>query len=447
MRSTTSRSLAPPPGSTRAIACRTSRSGCISRSRYSKHRKRRDTKRPRPDRGRLTFPPGARMFSGRVMSAFFERVRAALATKGYEVLRELGSGGMGIVVLAHERKLDRLVAAKVIRPEMHTAVAVERFREEGRTLANLSHRHIVPVYDADEADGLPYYTTQFLEGETVADRLIRGPMPRAEVRKMGRDLLDALEFAHVHGVIHRDVKPSNVFWDGKDAVLTDFGIAKRMPPRGKEDANDKRLTAPGVKPGTRRYMSPEQLSGADATPGSDLYAAALVIYEGYTGRHWLDSQHLRWRLWSGVPRLEAWVLWRALAWKPEGRWKDAATFRHTFWQMVPWRYRLRAVGLTAAGLVAGGVLVGALIHRYLEGLPPFHRAGGLQVTVLPFEDVCMSSGRSGDPVARELVRNLQGYVDFSVRGPVGRPLFVTRSTVIVAGSVCARGSSVRAEVN
>lgn len=376
------------------------------------------------------------------MSAFFERVRAALASKGYDVLRELGSGGMGVVVLARQVKLDRLVAVKVIRPEMHTAVAVERFREESRILASLSHRHIVPVYEADEADGLPYYTMQFLEGETVADRLVRGPMARAQVRKLGRDLLDALEAAHVHGVIHRDVKPSNVFWDGKDAVLVDFGIAKRLV-LSSDEAGARERTESGFKPGTRRYMSPEQLSGADATMESDLYAAALVIYEAYTARHWLDSQHLRWRAWAGVPWWEGWVLRRALGWKSEGRWNDAAAFRHRFWEMLHWRYRLRAVGLTAAGLVAGGVLM----SRYLNGLPPFRRAGGLQVMVLPFEDACGPSGSTGERVARELVRNLQGYVDFSARGPAGRPFFVKRSTVIVTGSVCAHGDSVRAEVD
>src|SRR5690242_12921149 len=113
------------------------------------------------------------------MSAFFERVRAALATKGYEVLEELGTGGMGIVVLARQVKLGRLVAVKVIRPELHTAVAVERFLEEGRILAGFSHPHIVPVYEADDAEGLPYYAMQFLAGETVADRPAGGAQARA----------------------------------------------------------------------------------------------------------------------------------------------------------------------------------------------------------------------------------------------------------------------------
>ena len=207
------------------------------------------------------------------MSAFFERVRAALAPKGYAVLRELGSGGMGIVVLARQGRLDRLVAVKVIRPEMHTAIVTERFRREAVTLAGLSHPNIVPVYEADDADGFTYYTMQFLEGETVADRLRKGPMPAEEVRKVGRDLLDALELAHAHGVIHRDVKPANVFLTDGRAVLVDFGIAKRVPQQGDAPDGGEELTTPGVRVGTPGYMSPEQLSGAEATPASDLYAA------------------------------------------------------------------------------------------------------------------------------------------------------------------------------
>src|SRR5437870_5474750 len=228
------------------------------------------------------------------MSAFFERVRAALASKGYEVLRELGSGGMGIVVLAHQMKLDRLVAVKVIRPEVHTVAATERFLVEAKLLANLPHPNIVPIYDADEADGLPYYTMKYLRGEAVAARLQRGPLRPDDVRKLGRDLLEALEFAHTHGVVHSDVKPANVFWDGKRAVLVDFGIATLV--------QEGSSPAPGVRPGTRGYMAPELLAGAEATAASDLYGAGLVIYEAYTARHWLDVQHGGHGVWTGVPR-------------------------------------------------------------------------------------------------------------------------------------------------
>jgi len=375
------------------------------------------------------------------MSAFFERVRAALATKGYEVLRELAFGGMGIVVLARQIKLGRLVAIKVIRPELHTAVAVERFLDEGRILAGFSHPHIVPVYEADEAEGLPYYAMQFLAGETVADRLQRGPIPRPEVRKLGRDLLDALEAAHALGVVHRDVKPSNVFWDGKSAVLVDFGIAKRLPPTGDSGTLKEPLTNPGERPGTRIYMAPEQFTGADATPLSDLYAAGLVIYEAYTARHWFDVEPSGWRAWRRVPLLEGWVVRRALALVASARWRDAATFRHRFWEMLHWRYRLRAVGLTAAGLV-----VGAAVVIYTLTRPPT-RPSGVQVVVRRFEDVCTTTGRTGDRVARALTKNLEGYIDFSVQGPDRTPLFVNRSAVIVDGSICAHRDSLDADVN
>ena len=374
------------------------------------------------------------------MSSFFERVRAALAKKGYQVQRELGSGGMGIVVLAHHTRLDCLVAVKVIRPEMHTAAAVARFRAEAHTLAGFKHAHIVHVYDSDEADGLPYSAMEYLDGETVADRLRTGPLPRQQVLKLGRDLLDALEHAHSLGVVHRDVKPANVFWDGKNAVLVDFGIAKRIPRQGRE--SDESLTEPGLRVGTRAYMSPEQLAGAEPSPATDLYAAALVIYEAYAARHWLEAQHGKASIWRGVPRLLRPVMRRALKWQAEERWPDAATFKRELWHTRIVQYQLRTLGLTLAGLVAGAVVANqAATERW-----PFHRAGGVQLVVTPFADVCTVVGHTGDRVAQRVVSDLQGYVDFSATGPAQPPWLMKQSTALVRGSVCARGDSIRAEV-
>jgi Protein kinase domain len=376
-------------------------------------------------------------------SFFFERVRAALADKGYQVQRELGSGGMGIVVLARHTRLDCLVAVKVIRPEMHTAAASARFAAEAKTLAGLKHAHIVHVYDVDEADGLPYYAMEYLDGDTVADRLRTGPLPRTQVLKLGRDLLDALEHAHAHGVVHRDVKPANVFWDGKQAVLVDFGIAKRVSRPGQ--LADQSLTEPGVRAGTQAYMSPEQLAGGEASPCTDLYAAALVMYEAYTARHWLDAQTGKQRVWRGVPWLVRPVLRRALAWQSGDRWPDATTFKRKCWDTRVRQYQARAIALTAAGLIVGAVMAWRIINE----APPFHRAGGLRLVVAPFEEVCgvPKHAAAADRVARSLVRDLQGNVDFSVSGPVQPPWLVTRSLVSVRGSVCARGDSVRAEVD
>ena len=117
------------------------------------------------------------------MTSWVERVRAALAPRGYDVERELATGGMGTVFLARHQELGRLVAIKIIRPELHTALAAERFRQEGKVLASFSHPNIVPIHDASEADGMPYYEMEYLSGETVATRLLHGPLPLEEARK------------------------------------------------------------------------------------------------------------------------------------------------------------------------------------------------------------------------------------------------------------------------
>src|SRR5256886_14851391 len=230
MKSTTCRLPAPRPASTRAIACRTSPLACTSRSRCSTLRDdRAAVKRPRYARGRLTFGAGAGMFSGPGnVSAFFERLRAALAPD-YELLRELGSGGMGTVYLARDVRLDSSVAVKVLRPELWTVEAETQFVEEARILRRLRHANIVPVHDVDERQGLTFYVMDYLAGDTVQSRLEEsGPLSVDGARKLGRDLLEALEVAHQNGVIHRDVKPANVFFDGERGVLTDFGIARRL---------------------------------------------------------------------------------------------------------------------------------------------------------------------------------------------------------------------------
>src|SRR6267142_659258 len=375
------------------------------------------------------------------MPTFFERVRAALAPKGYQVERELGSGGMGIVVLARQTRLDRHVAVKVIRPELHTALATARFVREAQALASVPHPHIVQVFEADEADGLPYYVMQYLDGTTVEKRLRSTTISPREVLKLGRDLLDALEHAHAHGIVHRDVKPANVFWDGENAVLVDFGVARRL---GTNDKKEEPLTEPGSQAGTRAYMTPEQLAGEDATPASDLYAAALVLYEAYTGRHWLEAQGrgAQTRVWRGVPWLVRGVLRRGLAWKARDRWPEVATFKRRFWATRRRRYQWGAVGLVAVGLIVGTAVTG---RASMEAWP-FQRAAGLRLVVSAFDQECGAPANAGTRVARSLVRDLQGYADFSVSGPTQAPWFRSRSTVVVRGQVCAQGGAVRAEV-
>ena len=344
------------------------------------------------------------------MSSFFERVRAALAPRGYEVVRELASGGMGTVFLARQIALDRLVAIKVIRPEHHTAHAAERFLREAQALALLAHPNIVRVFDFGEAAGIPFYVMEYLEGKTVADHVAAGPLDRKLALKLGRDLLAALEAAHNQAVVHRDVKPNNLFFIGGSAILVDFGIAKRRTEQGDVDTPKRpRLTDPGAVPGTLDYMAPEQLAGGEATPASDLYSAAMVIYEAYTGRHWNDAARSRpLRAWAGAPRRVARVLRRGLEWAPADRWSDATSFRRALWHTRVRTYQWRTFWLTTGGLAAGAMLV------LLFG--PVSRAGPtLDVRVEPFETSGAAPPWLTDTVTRALIVSLGRYPDVVVR--------------------------------
>ncbi|MBI1966522.1 MAG: protein kinase [Gemmatimonadetes bacterium] len=258
------------------------------------------------------------------MPSLLDRLQTALAPH-FTVERELASGGMGTVFLGRDVALDKPVAIKILRPELATARATERFLREARILAGLRHPHIVPVHRADQADGIFYYIMDYLVGETLADRLARGRVPADEVVRLARDLLSALEVAHRRGVVHRDIKPSNIIFDDHSAVLTDFGIAKTLTDPGTA------LTVPGQPVGTLEYMPPEQAAGGEVTPRTDLYAVAMVLYEAVTGRPWSILDRPETADWSGVPRRLALALRRALAWSPEDRWPDAAAFMRALW--------------------------------------------------------------------------------------------------------------------
>ena len=333
------------------------------------------------------------MFCGRFMSAFFERVRAALASKGYEALRELGSGGMGIVVLARDVRLDGFVAVKVLRPGLWTVEAEKQFVEEARTLRRLRHANIVPVHDVDESQGLTFYVMDFLAGDTLQSLLEKsGPLSVDDARKLGRDLLEALEVAHQHGVIHRDVKPANVFFDGERGVLTDFGIARRLTEEQKSDLS--------ILQGTAAYMAPEQFVGvADAL--SDLYSAGMVIYEAFTGRRWAKTAP-KGGDWAGVPFLVARVLRRALELVPKNRWPDAASFRHRLWHTRVWPYQRNAIGIAI-----GGTLLGLWIRSSMPA------PSTLRFRVAAAVSAADPEAARADSVACALAQSLDRYPELS----------------------------------
>jgi serine/threonine-protein kinase len=158
-----------------------------------------------------------------------DELQAALAGR-YTIERELGHGGMAVVYLARDLRHDRPVALKVLRAELAAAVGAERFLREIHIAAALQHPNILPLHDSGDAGGLFYYVMPYVEGESLRDRLTReGPLPLADALTIAAETADALEYAHSHGVVHRDVKPENILLSGGHALVADFGIARSAP--------------------------------------------------------------------------------------------------------------------------------------------------------------------------------------------------------------------------
>jgi serine/threonine-protein kinase len=206
-------------------------------------------------------------------------VRAALADR-YSVERELGSGGMATVYLAHDQKHDRAVAIKVLHRELGLALGDERFLSEIRTTAKLQHPHILPLLESGTAQGLLYYVMPYVAGETLRTRLERErQLPIDDAIGIAREVADALGAAHALGIIHRDIKPENILLQGGHALVADFGIALAV-----QQAGGHRMTQTGLSLGTPQYMSPEQAMGERTIDArSDIYALGAVTYEMLAG--------------------------------------------------------------------------------------------------------------------------------------------------------------------
>jgi serine/threonine-protein kinase len=213
------------------------------------------------------------------MDDVVDRLTSALAER-YRIDRELGRGGMAIVLLAEDRKHQRPVAIKVLRPEIAQSVGAGRFLEEIRLSAQLNHPLILPLLDSGDANGIVYYVMPYVDGGTLRDRMSRErEMSIEAVLAITSDVAEALAYAHSRGVLHRDIKPENILLTPGHALISDFGIARAL-----EAAGGARLTESGIAVGTPMYMSPEQaLAERDLDGRSDLYSLACVTYEMLAG--------------------------------------------------------------------------------------------------------------------------------------------------------------------
>jgi len=211
------------------------------------------------------------------MSELLEQLKSALADR-YVLERELGSGGMATVYLAHDVKHERQVALKVLAPDLAaSSERLDRFQREAEILAALDHPNIVTVFSVERDGDVHFLTMQLVEGARLSDTIPPGGMPLARLLEIAVPLVDAVAAAHARGVTHRDLKPANVMVDGEGQVrLTDFGLAVAAG-AGAES---------GTLAGTPQYMAPEQLSGGELTKQTDIYALGLVLYEMLAGSRW-----------------------------------------------------------------------------------------------------------------------------------------------------------------
>ena len=327
----------------------------------------------------LEQPASALLASGIAPTSLSKRLAAALAGR-YEIEREIGRGGMATVHLARDLRHGRWVAIKVLREELAAAVGAERFLEEIRVTASLQHPHILPLFDSGSAAGLVWYVMPFVEGETLRSRLARERrLSVDDAVQLVREMADALEYAHRHGVVHRDVKPENVLLQSGHALVADFGIALAL-----ENAGGARLTRTGITLGTPSYMAPEQAAGdrpIDAR--TDVYALGAVLHEMLAGESPLlhgQAIALATRRADVSSSLDAAVR-RALAKEPDDRFPSAGAFAAALakplrvgrvgpspGRMVSARAAVYAVGvMLAVGLVGGWALARSpVVERFPE---------------------------------------------------------------------------------
>jgi tRNA A-37 threonylcarbamoyl transferase component Bud32 len=315
----------------------------------------------------------------------------------YEIVRQVGQGGMATVYLARDLRHDRQVAIKILRPELSAMLGAERFLHEIRVTANLQHPHILPLFDSGSADGRLFCVLSYVDGESLRARLNREKqLPIEEAVRIAREVASALEYAHRHGVIHRDIKPENILLQDGTALVADFGIALAL-----REAGGTRLTGTGLTMGTPQYMSPEQATAdRQLDARSDVYSLAAVLYEMLTGEppytgptaqaviaKLLTEPPMRVKARRDtVPEALERAIGRALAKLPADRFPSAAEFGRALAVEptvagaagTPRRWMASAAALVAAAIVVVALI--ELATRARSGQAPAPLATPVQAT-------------------------------------------------------------------
>jgi Tol biopolymer transport system component/predicted Ser/Thr protein kinase len=353
-------------------------------------------------------------------------IAAGTRLGSYEVLAQIGAGGMGEVYRARDTRLNRIVAIKVLPTHLADRSELrERFEREAKTIASLNHPHICTLHDIGQQDGIDFLVMEYLEGETLAQRLLKGSLPLEQVLRYAIEIADALDKAHRKGVTHRDLKPGNIMLTKSGTKLLDFGLAKlkqevapaNVPLSDLPTANDP-LTAEGSIVGTMQYMAPEQLEGKEVDARTDIFAFGVVVYEMATGKRAFEGKSQA-SLIAAIlekeppamsslqpmtpPALDR-VVKRCLAKDPDDRWQTARDLEVELKWIAEGSSQvaldptaptkgIRALGLRALIFGLGTLLLGAAItalavwnlrplppqpvSRLVVNLPPGQRLAGL----------------------------------------------------------------------
>src|ERR1700686_1914621 len=215
----------------------------------------------------------------------------------YEILSGIGAGGMGEVYKARDTRLDRTVAIKVLPTHLADRAELrERFEREAKTIASLNHPHICTLHDTGHQDEIDYLVMEYLEGETLAQRLLKGPLPIQQVLQYAIEIADALDKAHRKGITHRDLKPGNIMLTKSGTKLLDFGLAKLKQevspatPVSQLPTMKSAITGEGTILGTLQYMAPEQVEAKEVDARTDIFAFGAVVYEMATGKKCFEGK-------------------------------------------------------------------------------------------------------------------------------------------------------------